>query len=50
MRRGLEHKIKLVVGGALIASTRHFTAKVGADAWAPDGVTAARVIAELIRR
>jgi len=47
--RGLEHKIKLVVGGAPYRFDPALYAKVGADAWAPDGVTAARVIAELIR-
>ncbi|QPK63899.1 cobalamin-dependent protein [Methylomonas sp. LL1] len=47
--RGLEHRIKLVVGGAPYRFDPELYAKVGADAWAPDGVTAAKVITQLIR-
>ena len=47
--RNLEHKIKLVVGGAPYRFDPELYARVGADAWAPDGVTAAKVIAKLIR-
>ncbi len=47
--RGLEDKIKLVVGGAPYRFDPELYATVGADAWAPDGVTAAKVIAQLIR-
>ncbi|MDD2761325.1 MAG: cobalamin-dependent protein [Methylomonas sp.] len=47
--RGLEGKIKLVVGGAPFRFDHELYAKVGADAWAPDGVTAAKVIAQLIQ-
>ena len=47
--RGLEHKIKLAVGGAPYRFDPELYQQVGADAWAPDGVTAAKVIADLIR-
>lgn len=47
--RGLENKIKLAVGGAPYRFDPELYAKVGADAWAPDGVTAAKVITQLIR-
>jgi 5-methyltetrahydrofolate--homocysteine methyltransferase len=47
--RGLEDKIKLAVGGAPYRFDPELYAKVGADAWAPDGVTAAKVIVQLIR-
>jgi 5-methyltetrahydrofolate--homocysteine methyltransferase len=47
--RGLEDKIKLTVGGAPYRFDPELYIKVGADAWAPDGVTAARVIVDLIR-
>lgn len=47
--RGLEHKIKLAVGGAPYRFDPELYLKAGADAWAPDGVTAAKVIVELIR-
>lgn len=46
--RGLEQKIKLVVGGAPYRFDHDLYAKVGADAWAQDGVTAAKVIVQLI--
>lgn len=47
--KGLEHKIKLVVGGAPYRFDPNLYHKVGADTWAADGVTAAKVIADLIR-
>lgn len=47
--RGLENNIKLAVGGAPYRFDPELYAKVGADAWAPDGVTAAKVIVNLIR-
>jgi 5-methyltetrahydrofolate--homocysteine methyltransferase len=47
--QGLEQQIKLAVGGAPYRFDPDLYAKVGADAWAPDGVTAAKVIVELIR-
>lgn len=46
--RGLEDRIKLAVGGAPYRFDPELYAKVGADAWAPDGVTAAKVIVQLI--
>lgn len=47
--RGLEGRIKLVVGGAPYRFDNELYRTVGADAWAPDGVNAGRVIADLIR-
>lgn len=47
--RGLEDKIKLVVGGAPYRFDPELYSKVGADGWAPDGVTAAKIITQLIR-
>ena len=46
--RGLEDKIKLVVGGAPYRFDPELYSKVGADGWAPDGVTAAKIITQLI--
>jgi trimethylamine corrinoid protein len=46
--RGLEDRIKLAVGGAPYRFDPELYAKVGADAWAPDGVTAAKIIVRLI--
>jgi len=43
------NKIKLAVGGAPYRFDPELYARVGADAWAPDGVTAAKVIVQLIR-
>lgn len=48
--RGLEDRIKLVVGGAPYRFDPELYLKAGADAWAPDGVTAAKVIVKLIRK
>lgn len=47
--QGLERKIKLVVGGAPYRFDPDLYTKVGADSWAPDGVSAAKVIIDLIR-
>jgi len=47
--RGLEDQIKLIVGGAPYRFDPGLYLKVGADAWAPDGVTAAKVIVDLIQ-
>lgn len=47
--RGLENKIKLAVGGAPYRFDPELYKKVGADAWAPDGVTAAKIIIQLIK-
>jgi trimethylamine corrinoid protein len=48
--QGLEQKIKLAVGGAPYRFDPELFKKVGADAWAPDGVNAAKVIVELIKQ
>ncbi len=47
--RGLEQKIKLAVGGAPYRFDPELYRKVGADAWAADGVTAGKMIVNLIR-
>jgi len=47
--RGLEGRIKVVVGGAPYRFDETLYRAAGADTWAADGVTAARVIAELAR-
>jgi len=47
--RGLEDRIKLVVGGAPYRFDDQLYRSVGADGWAPDGVTAGKVIVDLIR-
>jgi methanogenic corrinoid protein MtbC1 len=47
-QRGLEDKIKIAVGGAPYRFDPKLYQKVGADAWAADGVTAAKVIVQLI--
>lgn len=47
--RGLEDRIKLVVGGAPYRFDDALYQTVGADAWAADGVNAGRVIVDLIR-
>lgn len=47
--RGLEGRIKLIVGGAPFLFDPLLYRSAQADAWAPDGVTAARVIGDLIR-
>lgn len=46
--RGLENQIKIAVGGAPYRFDPELYRKVGADGWAPDGVTAAKVIVQLI--
>ncbi len=46
--RGLEDKIKVIVGGAPYRFDSELYKTVGADSWAPDGVSAGRRIAELI--
>lgn len=48
--RGLENRIKLAVGGAPYRFDPELYKKVGADAWAPDGVNAAKVIVQLIKQ
>jgi trimethylamine corrinoid protein len=48
-QRGLENRIKLVVGGAPYRFDPELYRAVGADAWAEDGITAGRVIQALVR-
>jgi len=45
---GLEERIRLVVGGAPYRFDPQLYRKLGADAWAADGVTASKVISKLI--
>ena len=47
--RGLERSIKIIVGGAPYRFDRDLFRTVGADGWADDGVTAGKVIADLIK-
>lgn len=47
--RGLEGRVKLVVGGAPYRFDETLYRAAGADAWAADGVNAARIIAGLAR-
>jgi len=48
--RGLEGRIRLVVGGAPYRFDDQLYLSVGADAWAPDGLNAGRVIVDLIQQ
>lgn len=48
-QRGLEHRFKLIVGGAPYRFDPELYKSVGADAWASDGVTAGKVICDLIQ-
>jgi methylmalonyl-CoA mutase cobalamin-binding domain/chain len=47
--RGLEDRLRLVVGGAPYRFDNELYKTVGADAWAPDGINAGRVIVDLIK-
>ena len=47
--RGLEKKIKIIVGGAPYRYDPELYKVVGADAWAEDGITAGKVISTLIK-
>lgn len=47
--RRLEDRIALVVGGAPYRFDGELYKKVGADGWAPDGISAGRMIVDLIR-
>lgn len=47
--RGLEEKIKIIVGGCPYHYHEALYKIVGADAWADDGITAGKVIADLIK-
>lgn len=48
-QRGLENRFKLVVGGAPYRFDPELYKSVGADAWAADGVSAGKVIYNLIQ-
>jgi methylmalonyl-CoA mutase cobalamin-binding domain/chain len=48
-QRGLEGRIKLVVGGAPYLFDPLLYRSVQADGWAPDGVSAGKVIGDLIK-
>lgn len=47
--RGVEDRIRIAVGGAPYRFDLELYKSVGADAWAENGVTAGRVITDLIR-
>lgn len=47
--RGLESRIRLVVGGAPYRFDNELYKTVGADGWAADGVNAGKVVIDLIR-
>jgi len=47
--RGLEGRIKIAVGGAPYRFDPELYRTVGADAWAENGITACKVITDLIR-
>lgn len=47
--RGLEDRIRIVVGGAPYRFDSELFKNVGADGWAPDGVSAGKVIIDLIK-
>lgn len=47
--KGLEDRVRIVVGGAPYRFDPQLFRQVGADAWAEDGITAGRVILELIK-
>jgi len=47
--RNLEGRIKLAAGGAPFRFDPNLYKAVGADGWAPDGVTAGKMVGELIR-
>lgn len=46
--RGLENRIKLVVGGAPFRFDPGLYRTVGADGWAPDGIAAGKVIGAMV--
>lgn len=48
--RSLEGRLKLVVGGAPFRFDEGLYRAAGADAWAPDGLNAARVICEVAQQ
>jgi methylmalonyl-CoA mutase cobalamin-binding domain/chain len=47
--RGVEDRIRIAVGGAPYRFDPELYRNVGADAWAENGITAGRVITDLIR-
>jgi methanogenic corrinoid protein MtbC1 len=47
--RGLEGKIRIIVGGAPYRFDAQLFKEVGADAWAENGIAAGKVIADLLR-
>ena len=47
--RGLEDKIRIIVGGAPFRFDEGLYRTVQADAWASDGVTASKVVADLVK-
>jgi len=49
IERGLEKRIRIAVGGAPYCFNHGLYKVVGADAWAENGITAGRVITNLIR-
>jgi methanogenic corrinoid protein MtbC1 len=48
--RGLEDRIRLVVGGAPYRFDPELYKSVGADAWASDGISAGKVIVDLMKQ
>ncbi|MDD2320437.1 MAG: cobalamin-dependent protein [Geobacteraceae bacterium] len=48
-QRGLESRIKILVGGAPFRFDQNLYRSVAADAWAENGIEATRVITELIK-
>jgi trimethylamine corrinoid protein len=48
-QRGLEDRFKIVVGGAPYRFDGELYRSVGADGWAADGISAGRVIIDLVR-
>jgi methanogenic corrinoid protein MtbC1 len=47
--RGLEERIRIIVGGAPYRFDPELYQVVGADAWAEDGIIAGKIIADLMR-
>lgn len=47
--RGLENRIKIIVGGAPYRYDPGMYAAVGADAWADNGIAAGKVIADMVK-
>jgi methanogenic corrinoid protein MtbC1 len=46
---GLEERIRIIVGGAPYRFDPELYRVVGADAWAEDGITAGKVVTDLIK-